>query len=65
MTDKCKNKAEAIVPWGSKIMKGCNKHIRGLVILGNAMGAPVEARALPSNDDPCEFADDLEQERLE
>ena len=57
---KCKNKAESIAPWGGKIMKGCNQHIRGLVLLGNAIGQEVEARALPPTSDRCEFRDDLD-----
>ncbi len=58
-TKRCSNKAEVAVPWAGKIMKGCKKHATGLVMLGNAMGSPVEARELPPNNDGCEFADDL------
>ena len=57
---KCPNNAEVIVPWAGKILKGCKKHANAMAILGNVMGAPVEARALPPKSDKCEFQDDLE-----
>ena len=60
--NKCKNKAEVAVPWAGKILKGCEKHARGLVLLGEVMGSPIEARRLPPNKDKCEFADDLKNQ---
>ena len=58
--DKCKNKAEIIIPWAGKIMKGCKKHANAMNILASVMGSPIEIRSLPENNDNCEFNNDLE-----
>ena len=63
METKCKNLVEVAVPWGGKILKGCKQHANAMVILGNAMGSPIEPRLLPPNVDRCEFQNDLEDEK--
>lgn len=59
-TKKCQGKAETVIPWGGKIMKGCRKHAHAMNVLASITGNPIEIRTLPVNDDPCEFNDDLE-----
>ena len=60
MENKCKNLSEVAVPWAGKLLKYCKEHANRIVILGNAMGSPVEPRLLPPNVDRCESIDDLE-----
>ena len=57
--EKCPNRAEAIVPWAGKIMKGCLPHCRNMATLGVVIGNPVEIRTLPPTLDNCEFNNDL------
>lgn len=58
--EKCKNKAEVVVPWAGKILICCKLHGIAFVAIGNAIGSPVEPKLLPPNNDGCEMMDDLE-----
>lgn len=58
--EKCKNKAETIILWAGKILKGCKKHANAVNTLANVIGCSIEIRELPPNNDQCEFANDLE-----
>lgn len=60
--EKCANNAEAIVPWGGKILKGCMQHARNMSALGSVIGSPIDVRTLPPNGEKCEFQDDLTQQ---
>ncbi len=57
--EKCKNKAECIVSWGSKIYKCCNQHARALKMISSAIGSDIDIKSLPKNEDVCELNDDL------
>lgn len=58
--DKCKNKAECIYPWAGKLMKACKQHATAMKRISEAIGGPIEIKALPENNEPCMHMDDLE-----
>ncbi len=60
---QCPNKAECIYPWAGKLMKACRPHTRTMEMLAEAIGAEIEIRALPPNNEPCMHMDDLEKMR--
>lgn len=58
---KCPNKAETLIPWADKILKGCVKHSRAMYMLGQMIGSPLEIRNFPMNGELCEFQGDLDK----
>ena len=56
--EKCKNKATVVYPWAGKLMEACDAHARAMAMLGNAMGSPIELKAI-STENMCMHMDDL------
>lgn len=44
---KCNEFARITLPWGGKLLNYCPVHANQLVMLGNAMGLPIQAQLLP------------------
>ena len=57
--NKCKNKAQFLVPWSSKQMKCCKQHAENITMLGRVIGMGVQVAEVPMHD-MCEMQDDLE-----
>lgn len=58
--NKCPNTAIVAVPWAGKIFEYCQMHANRIVVLGNAIGSPVEWRRMIT-DSQCEGANDLHE----
>jgi len=57
---KCPNKAEFVVSWAGELKMACKTHAGDLLILGEVMGSPVEARPIITDED-CYGNDDFEE----
>ena len=44
--DKCTERAKITVAWGGKLLNYCPVHANQIAMLGNAIGAPVQAQML-------------------
>jgi len=58
--DKCPNVASIAVPWAGKIIGYCPIHANGIVVLGNAIGSPVQPWII-STTNQCQGLNDLEE----
>lgn len=45
--NKCTEIARITLPWGGRLLNYCPVHANQIVILGNAIGAPIQAQRLP------------------
>ena len=57
--EKCPNKALYAVPWGGKILMSCKVHANSMACLAQAMGSPMDIKAVHPNEN-CEHPNDLE-----
>lgn len=63
---KCNELARVILPWGGKLLSYCPVHANQLVMLGNAIGSPIQAKLLPLLPAiVCESAEPLTDEEKE
>lgn len=44
---QCTELAKVILPWGGKLLNYCPVHANQIVMLANAMSAPIQAQLLP------------------
>ena len=58
--NKCPNVAMIALPWAGKILEMCHVHANGIVILGNAIGSPVQPKMIIT-ENQCEGNNDLEE----
>ena len=56
--DKCKNKAEFLVPWAGKQVICCKSHAEALTNIGRVMGVNVQVAEVQM-EDMCSLNDDL------
>lgn len=62
----CTEQARCLVPWGGKLLSLCPVHANQLVIIGNAMGSPVQPKLIPKDStDICESLEPLTDEEKE
>lgn len=45
--EQCQEVARIVLPWGGKLLNYCPFHANQIVMLGNAMGNPIQAQLLP------------------
>ena len=63
--EKCTEKAKIIVSWGGKLLNYCPVHANQIVMIGNAIGAPVKAQLLPADTEmECESRTPLTDEGI-
>lgn len=43
----CQEQARIILPWGGRLLNYCPVHANQIVMVGNAMGSPVQAQRMP------------------
>ena len=60
MKETCPNQATFIVPWGGKLLKVCAIHVKGLSMLGNIMGSPVDVQPVLTEENCC-MPNDLDE----
>lgn len=63
---KCTEAARITLPWGGKLLNYCPVHANQIVMLGNAIGNPVQAQLLPASVImECESHTPLDEEEKE
>lgn len=48
MKNKCTEQARITLPWGGRLLNYCPVHANQIAMIGEAMGAPVQAQMLPT-----------------
>lgn len=62
---KCTQSANVIVDLGGKLLRLCPVHANNIAILGNAIGAPVQARRISATENiECESNEPLTDQEV-